>query len=122
MNSNENYAMEWNDVLSEMNILICYMHELELRMQSYNAINMSTWIWDSWDLVKIIPSEKVKPGRRRAGRADPGQARARLDEGTGGSRPDPPDLAGDDGDGRRVAGDGARSPGYGAGRRRRARR
>ena len=26
-----------------MNILICYMHESELRMQSYGATNMSTW-------------------------------------------------------------------------------
>ena len=43
MNLNENDAMEWNDVLSEMNILICYMHESELRMQSYEAMNMSTW-------------------------------------------------------------------------------
>ena len=43
MNSNENDAMEWNDVLSEMNILICYMHESELRMQSYGMMNMGIW-------------------------------------------------------------------------------
>ena len=43
MRSNENDAMEQNDVLSEMNIFICYMHELELQMQSYRAANMSTW-------------------------------------------------------------------------------
>ena len=41
MNSNENDAMEWNDVLSEMNILICYMHESELRMQSYGTMNIA---------------------------------------------------------------------------------
>ena len=46
MNSNEKYVMEWNDVLSEMNILICYMHESELRMQSYEAMNMSKKIRD----------------------------------------------------------------------------
>ena len=50
MNSNENDAMEWNDVLSEMNILICYMHESELRMQSYGATNMSAWTEKSEDL------------------------------------------------------------------------
>ena len=44
MNSNENDAMEWNDVLSEMNILIWYMHESELRMQSYGARKKGTWI------------------------------------------------------------------------------
>ena len=43
MNSNENDAMEWNDVLSEANILICYMHESELRMQSYDTMNMCIW-------------------------------------------------------------------------------
>ena len=54
MNSNENDAMEWNDVLPEMNILICYMHESELRMQSYGVMNMHTWIWDLEDLVEKI--------------------------------------------------------------------
>ena len=39
MNSDENDAMEWNDLLSEMNILICYMPKSELRMQSYEAMN-----------------------------------------------------------------------------------
>ncbi len=43
MSSNENDAMELNDVLSEMNILVCYMHESELRMQSYGASNRVTW-------------------------------------------------------------------------------
>ena len=55
MNSNKNDAMELNDVLSEMNILICYMHELDLRMQSYGATNMSTWTenfgtWEKFNL------------------------------------------------------------------------
>ena len=36
-----------------MNILICYMHESELQMQSYEAMNRSTWIWNFGDLVKI---------------------------------------------------------------------
>ena len=52
MNSNENDAMEWNDVLSEMNILICYMHESELRMQSYGASNMGIWTKNIRDLVE----------------------------------------------------------------------
>ena len=50
MNSNENDAMEWNDALSEMNILICYMHESELRMQSYGAMNRGTWTENIRDL------------------------------------------------------------------------
>ena len=33
--------MEWNDLLSEVNILICNMPKTELRMQSYEAMNMS---------------------------------------------------------------------------------
>ena len=41
MSSDENDALEWNDVLSEMNILICYMSKTELRMQSYDAMNMA---------------------------------------------------------------------------------
>ena len=55
MNSNENDAMEWNDVLSEMNILICYMHESELRMQSYGAANKGTWTENIRDLEKNNP-------------------------------------------------------------------
>ena len=43
MNSNENDSMEWNDVLSEMNILICYVHESKLQMQSYDAMKMGIW-------------------------------------------------------------------------------
>ena len=53
MSLNENDAMEWNDLLSEMNILICYMHEAELRMQSYGAVNMSTWTENSEDLAEF---------------------------------------------------------------------
>ena len=55
MDSNENAAMERNDVLSELNILICYMHESELRMQSYGAMNMSTWIGIFRDLDEKQP-------------------------------------------------------------------
>ena len=57
MNSNENDAMEWNDVLSEMNILICYMHESELRMQSYGAPNRGTWIYEFQDLEEKQPPQ-----------------------------------------------------------------
>ena len=46
MNLNENDAMEWNDLLSEMNILIRYTPKTELRMQSYEAMNMSKKIRD----------------------------------------------------------------------------
>ena len=49
--------MEWNDVLSEMNILICYMHESELRMKSYEAANMSTWICEFQDLEEKQPPQ-----------------------------------------------------------------
>ena len=42
MTSNENDAMEINDVLVGANILICYMTKSELRMQSYEAKNRST--------------------------------------------------------------------------------
>ena len=56
MNSNENDAMKWNDVFSEMNILICYMYESELRMQSYDAKNMGTWIGDFGTWKKIYPA------------------------------------------------------------------
>ena len=62
MNSNENDAMEQNDVLSEINILICYMHESELRMQSYGAGNISTWICNSWDLEEKSTREKSQLG------------------------------------------------------------
>ena len=55
MNSNENDAMEGNDVISEMNILICYMHESELWMQSYGVMNMSTWTENIRDLEKNNP-------------------------------------------------------------------
>ena len=41
MSSNENYAMEINEVLVETNNLTYYTHEMELQMQSYDAINMA---------------------------------------------------------------------------------
>ena len=54
MNSNENDAMEWNDVLSETNILICYMPKTELRMRSYGTMNKGTWIWKNGDLEETL--------------------------------------------------------------------
>ena len=42
MSSNENDAGRSNDVLVEANILICYTHESELRMQSYDMMKMGT--------------------------------------------------------------------------------
>ena len=64
MNSNENDAMRWNDVLSETNILIWYMPKTELRMRSYGTMNKGIW---TADLGKIIPSgSRVR--RRRANR------------------------------------------------------
>ena len=61
-----------------MNILICYMHESKLRMQSYGAMNMSKWIWNFWDLdefhlgfhcsriwigreIRCLPEKRVSP-------------------------------------------------------------
>ena len=41
MSSNENDAMERNDVLVETNNLTYYTHEMELRMQSYGRSNMA---------------------------------------------------------------------------------
>ena len=41
MSSNEYDAMEWNDVLVEANDLTYYTHETELRMQSYDSMNMA---------------------------------------------------------------------------------
>ena len=32
--------MEWNDLLSEVNILICYTPETDLRMQSYDTMKL----------------------------------------------------------------------------------
>ena len=43
--------------MHEMNILICYMHESELRMQSYEAMNRSTWIWNFEDLEEKQPPD-----------------------------------------------------------------
>ena len=39
MTSNEYDAMERNDVLVEANNMTYYMHETELRMQRYDAMN-----------------------------------------------------------------------------------
>ena len=41
MTSNEYDAMEFNDVLIEMNNFTYYTHETELRMQRYDAMNMA---------------------------------------------------------------------------------
>ena len=41
MISNENDAMESNEVLVEANNLTYHTHETELRMQSYDAMNMA---------------------------------------------------------------------------------
>ena len=41
MTSNEYDAMEWNDVLIEMNNLTYYTHKTELRMQRYGMTNMT---------------------------------------------------------------------------------
>ena len=41
MSSNEYDAMEWNDVLVETNNLTYYTQETELRMQSYDGMNMA---------------------------------------------------------------------------------
>ena len=38
MSSNENDAVRRNDLLSEANILICYMRKSELRVQSYGMM------------------------------------------------------------------------------------
>ena len=54
MNSNENDAMIWNYLLSEMNILVCYMPEMELRMQSYGTMNKGIWIWKNGDLEENL--------------------------------------------------------------------
>ena len=55
-----------------MNILICYTPKTELRMQCYEAMNMSTWIWKFGDLVKIYPAEKVNGRRGYPGRSSAG--------------------------------------------------
>ena len=41
MNSNEHDTMEQNEEHLMKNILIYHMHETELRMQSYDAMNMA---------------------------------------------------------------------------------
>ena len=41
MNSNENDAMEWNEVLVEANNLTYYTHETEQYAASYDAMNMA---------------------------------------------------------------------------------
>ena len=71
-------------MLSEANILICYMPKTELRMQSYSMMKMGTWI--------RVSREKVNPRRyfhiwiARGSRFDEGVAGvlAGLDEGDGG--------------------------------------
>ena len=69
MNSNENDAMEWNDVLSEMNILICYVPKTELRMRSYNDMNMCIWNMENsgtwWNFTpreKSTRDEEIRDG------------------------------------------------------------
>ena len=57
-----------------MNILICYMHESELQMQSYDAKNKGTWIRDSRDLDELIPPEKSNRDEEDPGQGDPGDA------------------------------------------------
>ena len=47
-----------------MNILICYMHESEPRMQSYDAMNRGTWIWEFRGLRRnLYPVQKVNGTR-----------------------------------------------------------
>ena len=75
MSSNENDAMERNDVLVESNMLIYYMPKSELRMQRYEATNMSTWISNFGDSENYTAG-KVKPGRSGTGRRDPDLDRA----------------------------------------------
>ena len=41
MSSNEYDSMVWNDVHVKTNNLTYYTHETELRMQSYDAMNMA---------------------------------------------------------------------------------
>ena len=54
MNSNENDAMEWNDVLVEANILICYMPKTELRMRRYSMMKKGIWIWENGALEENL--------------------------------------------------------------------
>ena len=56
-------------MLSETNILICYMPKTELWMQSYDAMNMSIWIWEFRGLGGIIPPRKSQRGIERSGTA-----------------------------------------------------
>ena len=53
-----------------MNILICYMHESEQQMQSYEAMNMSTWIWNFWDLEEIRPRVHCSSGSGSGTKSD----------------------------------------------------
>ena len=64
--------MRRNDVIIETNILICYTHEAELRMQSYDAMKMPKKYWNLGDLVKFYPAGKVNPGRGDPGRGGSG--------------------------------------------------
>ena len=72
-----------------MNILICYMPESELLMQSYGATNMSTWTENIRDLEKIQPPrsrvtiharEPRTPARRRWLRELESEAARRAEE------------------------------------------
>ena len=53
MSSNENDAMEWNEVLVDTNNLTYYTHKTELRMQRYGMMNMAWKYWKSGDLVEF---------------------------------------------------------------------
>ncbi|XP_037446266.1 prolyl endopeptidase-like [Triticum dicoccoides] len=59
INSNENDAMEQNDVLSETNILICYMPKTELRMRRYDMMNKGTTMRSlaTGELLHGIPTD-----------------------------------------------------------------
>ena len=83
MNSNDNDAMEWNDVLSETNIFICYMHESELRMQSYDMMNMSKKIRD---LGKKSPRVYCSSRFRSGSHASRGVNALFTGDGQGGDR------------------------------------
>ena len=71
MSSNENDAMRCNEVLVETNILICYTHESELQMQSYD---MKKYANNYWDLENFNLA-KVNPGWREVGRCRSGSER-----------------------------------------------
>ena len=54
MNSNENDAMEWNDVLSETNILIYKIKKVEnITLESLEIDKMKYFLW-IYELGEII--------------------------------------------------------------------